>query len=143
MSCQTSIVYGFGFVLPQNGDNIARFLKNHKETLNNGKGYYDELCELSDTSDIIELFDDYETTYGEMGVGAAVADIMSAETLIDFSYHCGEDEPTIMFPECFPWQLNQIERSLTERSLSEIISGYMKELGVEGEPGNVKVEYFG
>ena len=42
-----------------------------------------------------------------------------------------------------PWELNEIEKSLTQDKLDNIMISYMRELSLSGEPGEVALEYYG
>lgn len=150
MSCQTAIVYGFGFSIDCDDATLIEFIKNHKDAFcgnNAEKELYKEICDNEDV-DLYDILADYacENT-GREGPYAVVSNIMSRETNIDFSYEpgdadCGSD-PAILLPETMPWFLNETEKALTKESLTGIYEKYMNELGIKEKPDYVKIEYFG
>ena len=50
---------------------------------------------------------------------------------------------TILFPESYPWELNKIERNLTENKLETICCEYMIELDIKDNPDYQALEYYG
>lgn len=149
MSCSTSIIYGFGFNVNGNDPDftaISTFLKFHQESVV-------ELCGVSVenlTDDEIKKKFEYTqcATTGHESIYSLVSNIMSHETGINFQYEFGdsgtESEPAILFAEGFPWVYNEVERKLTSESLVEIMTPYMRHLGIfDCYPKPIRVEYFG
>ena len=72
---------------------------------------------------------------------------MSRETGIRFDYQPGQEDcggsPHILVAECMPWELNEKEKALTQEKLDCILTLYMRELSLNGEPGEVSLEYYG
>lgn len=157
MSMQTNISYGYGFsILNVTGKALAAFIIKHREYFSENEVEKDA-CDLSELvlnnktaeNELFIYFDDYEDdNSGNTGFGSAVSNIMSRETGILFSYEPGQSDCNskkhILFPECFPWQLNEKEKNLTVESLFEIMSKYAVELNLEtSDVGYHSVEYYG
>lgn len=134
MSMQSNCVYGIGF----NTDTITKeallaFINKHST---------DKAIENID-----ELLDIECMVTGQRGLHAIIANIMNEETGIQFQYEPGQEDtdssPAVLFAPMYPWHMNFTEKLLSMPKLLEIIKPYMKELGVEGEPDEIRVEYFG
>lgn len=157
MSMRSSFVYGYGFKLYCNGDEekIVEFIKAHKDTFcksDSEKEIYSYLLKFSEKqnnqNDLEDYFANYECEYsGCQGIEAAISNIMQRETGIRFEYQCGDENcdnyPSIILREGYPWQYNEVEKSLTEKDLSHICKKYMDELGIYSEPNYVNIEYYG
>ena len=159
MSCNTGIVYGYGFELGSlDKDLFAAFLKNHKNTLRKEdcyKKYYELFEKLSEgdfeMEDLEKIFEGFScAASGSEGLGAVVSSVMCLETGIRFEYQPGQaecdGEASILFSETYPWNLNEVERELTEDAMQEICKKYMTELGIpcnENMPEFLKIEYYG
>ena len=159
MSCSTDIVYGYGFeVANLDKDLFAEFLKNHKNTLCKEdcyKSYYDSFEKLSEDDfemeDLEEVFEGFScAASGSNGLGAVVSSIMYLETGIRFEYQPGQaecdGEASVLFSEAYPWNLNEVEKGLTQDAMQEVLKKYMAELGIlsnENLPDFLRVEYFG
>ena len=72
---------------------------------------------------------------------------MSEETGIGFEYQPGQEDcdsgPTILLTSALPWMFNDVEKALNLERANSIMSAYMAELGIPGEPEDISVEYFG
>ena len=145
MSMASTFAFGFGFNLNVDNNKIVEFVKRHKESFCKKLSefdFFDELCSTKDEDDLDDLLYEYDCDiYGDHGNGAVISTIMRRETGISFGFFNGDYKKAIIFPERMPWLLTPKERDLTEESLSEIISGYMDELGIEKFPEHIKVEY--
>ena len=151
MSMQSWTVEGFGFVLGTGGHS---FVLKHRDTVQklNGSSEFLKMAEEFDNEEDFfneaSLADDlYIGDNGGEGIGALVADVMSEETGITFTF-CPADgdtgsEDTIMLEKCMPWQFTEKEKNLTRGGLIKICKPYMEELGLEGEAEFVSVEYYG
>ena len=153
MSMQTYIIYGYGFDVHVADKVLVDFIKSRENivrSLNRGPEILDWIAKKDKENGvydaITEDFFDYENEInGDEGLYGIISDIMAKETGIMFEYRRGSeyDDDMIAFPECYPWQLNDKERSLTQEEATEILSKYMKELQIAGEPNYVQVEYLG
>lgn len=54
-----------------------------------------------------------------------------------------DTEPSVLFEQAMPWQLNETEKALTESELDDICVKYTKELGIKTKPDYLALEYFG
>ena len=159
MSCSTDVVYGYGFELGTlDKDLFAAFFKNHQNTLRK-EDYYKKYCDafekLSEDDfemeDLEEVFEGFScAASGSNGLGAVVSSVMYLETGIRFEYQPGQaecdGEASVLFTETYPWNLNEVERELTEDAIRDICEKYMTELGIlsnENMPDFLRVEYFG
>ena len=155
MSMQTDCIYGYGFQVEVSDENLKDFIWNHKktvETLNRGPeilGWIEERIVKGDPFDSMkEKFFDYESHYSnEEGLYGLIADVMSEESGIRFEYHRPQDEDdiedVILFPESYPWYLNEVEKQLTQESFDEIIKKYIDDLGGHMATDYLRLEYFG
>lgn len=153
MSCQTSIIYGYGFPFDISNKNLISFIKSHKKSFcmtGQEKRIFYEISSAKDVSelDVDDLFKEYICqSSGMEGRGAVVSNIMARETGIRFEYQTGQSdcysEPSILLSECCPWLYNDKEKALTEPDLHEICLKYMEELNISGVPNYVRIEYFG
>ncbi len=152
MGVRNAIIYGYGFMDIFTTDEIANFIKNHKETFcKSAKEFelYDKVLKYTNAE---ELEDDFYMSGYECdnssatGIRAAISNIMSRETGINFQYEEGGDgysSPMIMLAECMPWYYNDIEKKLTEKSLRDICIKYAKELGADKSSVDYQeVEYY-
>ena len=159
MSCSTDVVYGYGFELGTlDKDLFAAFFKNHQNTLRK-EDYYKKYCDafekLSESdfeiADLEKVFGGFScAASGSNGLGAVVSSVMYLETGIRFEYQPGQaecdGEASVLFTETYPWNLNEVERELTEDAIRDICEKYMTELGIlsnENMPDFLRVEYFG
>lgn len=125
MSMRSSFVYGFGFNCDCDEGKLIDFIKNHKETFTKSEGekkLYDELLDYTENEyDLEDFFKDYECeNNGSYGLGAIIANIMSRETGIRFDYCMPDDScdtlASVVFGSGYPWQLNDIERNISEKA---------------------------
>lgn len=154
MSMQSSFLYGYGFPCTCDDTKLIAFIKNHKDTFcqsENETTLFEELLELTkNTSDIDmeKFFQNYSCdASGVEGFGSVIANIINRETDIRFIYapsdaECDTD-PSVLFEQAMPWQLNETEKALTESELDNICVKYTKELGIKTEPNYLALEYFG
>ncbi len=85
----------------------------------------------SDKSEFMNILDETEDDCSGMsGLGSIPASVISRETGIRVGYECGEDGEVILFYSCMPWELNDVEKELTQESLKELMFVYMSELGI-------------
>ena len=150
MSMSTSIIYGFGFICPEDKDSVLPFIRKHIHSLPNA-----EIIQhvIGDDHAISEdewegYFCSYECkSSGREGVGAVVSNIMSKETGIRFSYcssdDCCDTKPAVLLEETMPWNFNEAEKNLSQDELISICKKYMEELGVSDDPEYLRQEYFG
>lgn len=152
MVVKTDIIYGFGIYLnqPISDEVWAAFITNHREAFETKnevnlpeiEGFFDWWRDFGKY--LNEYFREYSCECsGNTGIGAVLSNIMSRETGIRLGFYTGEGNefPSIMFVEDYPWRLNKIERELTEQVLSDIMIPYFKELGLTDTPNYIRMEY--
>ena len=152
MSMRSSFIYGYGFSSDCDEERLIDFVKEHKETFcksDREKELYDDMLNYTKTKyDLEDFFKDYSCdNAGRKGSGAVIANIMSRETGIRFIY-CPSDyncytPASVVFQEGYPWEINEIEKELTEERLSNICKKYMDELGITDNPDYLSLEYYG
>lgn len=154
MSCKTDINYGYGFAVGASDENLKEFLSKHREALLDprivkGKELLEYLDNTRNFNPKEDFFDWECYNNGMEGFLGVIADIMTVETGIRFSYEPAQEEAGsedyIMLVQVMPWYYNDTERNLTEDDLKAICSKYIAELCSYGEriPGYVEQEYFG
>lgn len=148
MSIRTSFIYGYGFYCDCDDNQLIAFITNHKESFCKTEEEK-RLCLhlMAHAEKECDLKDFYCNTTGLTEKGAIIATIMSRETGIQFRYYTPDDDcntpAAIVFTEKYPWQLNQIERTLTEETLSAICAKYINELNISEKPDHLELKYFG
>lgn len=152
MSMRSSFIYGYGFNSDCDEEKLIDFIKNHKEAFcktDGEKELYKEMLDYTEKEyDLEDFFENYECdSNGLEGIGAVITNIMSRETGIRFAY-CPPDEDcdtlaSVVFEERLPWQVNEIEKELTEEKLSNICKKYMNELRIIDDPDYLSLEYYG
>lgn len=152
MSMRSSFIYGYGFNCDCDDEKLIDFIKVHKETFCQSEyetKLYEEMLEYTENEyDLEDFFDSYSCDQcGSEGNGAVIANIMSRETGIRFIYcqpdgDCGT-YASVVFEQGYPWQLNKVEKNLTEEKLSDICRQYIEELGITEMPDYLELEYFG
>lgn len=154
MSMNSSFIYGYGFPCDCKDETLIDFIHTHKEAFclsETEQALYQKL--LEETTKNLDLdLENFFATYkcdvtGLEGLGAVIANIISRETGVRFIY-CPSDNAcdtprSVVFEVSYPWQLNHIERELTEDQLTAICKAYMQELDIEEEPDYLALEYFG
>ena len=152
MSMRSSFVYGYGFNCDCDEDKLIDFIKNHKKSFcqtEKEKELYKEMLDYTETEyDLEDFFEDYKCdSNGLEGIGAVIANIMSRETGIRFEYCMPDDDcdtfASVVFETGYPWQLNDIERNISEKALKDTCKKYMDEIGLIDEPDYLELEYFG
>lgn len=163
MSMNSSIVYGYGFEIDDvTVKQICEFIQNHRaafcKSIEEKVIYADMIvivkrmdpnAEEDDWNKIADLFEDYENDVnGNVGMEAAISNIIARETGIDVQYEPGcdacESKPAILLAEAMPWHYSHKEKQLeSEDELKSILTDYMTQLGITGEPDMMNVEYFG
>lgn len=139
--------YGFGFYCDCDEGKLIDFIKNHKKSFcqtEREKELYKEILDYTENEyDLEDSFEGYKCdSNGFEGIGAVIANIMSRETGIRFAY-CIPDLASIVFEPVYPWQLNDIERNISEKALKDICKRYMDEIGLIDKPDYLKLGYFG
>lgn len=147
-------ISGFGFsvrkVIPLA---MYNFLKNHRSSIDEEAT---ELLEFIDNpnvtkDDINNMYDTFDYMECEMtcdqGLNAMIANIMVRETDIQFEYHASDnsnyDTDIVILPESMPWQHTETEKQLTEETLTQICSKYVKELGLADTNIGIRtIEYY-
>lgn len=152
MSMRSSFIYGYGFNCDCDDEKLIDFVKTHKETFCKSEAetkLYEEMLKHTENEyDLEDFFDRYSCeSSGMEGNGAVIANIMSRETGIRFMY-CQPDGDcdtyaSVVFEEGYPWQLNEVEKNLTEGKLADICKKYMDELGIKEAPDYLNLEYYG
>ena len=152
MSMRSSFIYGFGFNCDCEDAKLIDFIKAHKDTFCKTDAeikLYKEMLEYTkEEYDLEDFFEGYACdTNGTEGNGAVISNIMSRETGIRFIYCLPDGDcdtyASVLFEQGYPWQLNEIEKNLSEKQLSDICEKYMNELGIMESPDYLDLEYYG
>lgn len=152
MNMRSSFIYGYGFNSDCDEGRLIDFIKEHKEAFcksDREKELYNDMLNHTESEyDLEGFFENYSCDNTEIeGIGAVIANIMSRETGIRFTY-CPPDGDcdtfaSVVFEEKYPWMVNEIEKELTEEKLSNICKKYMDELGITDNPDYLNLEYYG
>ena len=121
MSMQTDCIYGFGSPIHVADENLAKFIKGHRDVLEFCGKDEKRLLAYVDEHDcydgISEDLFDYQADDSDSGIYGIVAKVMEQQTGIGFEYRRETDgdnpEEYILLPERLPWQYNPQERNLT------------------------------
>jgi len=154
MSTQSYSVNGYGFYIDSSEESLRKFILNHKNTIllkcgEEAKEVLNFVSNPENEADIFEEFDSYNNEQNsEEGVYGIVADIMTNETGVRFSFinpmdrDC--DNGCIMFEQFYPWYFNEYEKELTEGKLYQMMKKYAEEVGTsDTEPDTLQMEMFG
>lgn len=154
MSTQSYSVNGYGFYIDSSEESLRKFILNHKNTIllkcgEEAKEVLNFVSNPENEADIFEEFDSYNNEQNsEEGVYGIVADIMTNETGVRFSFinpmdrDC--DNGCIMFEQFYPWYFNEYEKELTEGKLYQMMKKYAEEVGTsDTEPDTIQMEMFG
>lgn len=142
--------YGCGFSCDFTDEKLIDFIICHKEsfckTEEETNRYERMLKYMKSDYDLEDFFEDYPCDANAMeGNGAVIANIMTRETGIKFEYFQPDDNGIgngiVVFSPCYPWQLNDKEKNLSEEELIDILQKYMAELNIFGLPGHKSVIY--
>lgn len=152
MSMRSSFIYGYGFECACEDTKLINFIKNHKESFCQSEKeqvLYDTMPEKTEEEyELEDFFSGYACDVNtQEGIGAVIANIIARETDIRFLYappdgDC-DTEAAVVFEMCYPWNLNETEKNLTEEKLYEICKKYMDELEIEDIPDYLSLEYYG
>lgn len=135
MSMITDCIYGIGFQIKIEPDQLQKFLQDHKESLEQLKGVESVLECLDLDEDAFEdalLGFEYwpNNGFGD-SLTATIADIISVETGLPIAYYPpteDNEEESILYERAYPWEMNDKERNLTRDELIAIFEKYAKEL---------------
>ena len=74
----------------------------------------------------IEDYEMWDDNY-RCGIAAVIAAVMKEATGIDFvsTKESESDDVYIIYSPCYPWQMKDAERELTEAKLNEIYTGFL------------------
>lgn len=151
MSMQTECIYGIGFQIKIEPDQLQKFLQNHKESLK----------QLKEVESVLECLDLDEDNFEDALLGfeywpnngfgdsltAIIADIMSVETGLPIAYYPpaeDDDHESILYEQAYPWEMNDKERNLTKDELTTMFEKYAKELDSNIEvDDDIRLEYYG
>lgn len=151
MSTQTECIYGIGFQIKIEPDQLQKFLQDHRESLNQLKGVESVLeCLDLDEDDFEDALLGFEywpnNGFGD-SLTAIIADIMSVETGLPIAYYPpaeDDDHESILYERAYPWEKNDKERNLTRDELIAIFEKYAKELDSNIEVDHdIRLEYYG
>lgn len=151
MSMQTDCIYGYGFRVYASDEALKQFILKHKDVISvmsRGKELLDYIKKCSDDEfNPKEDFFDWENeSTVDSGLYGMIADVMCKETGIIFEYKNAQDEnedDAIIFPQLYPWQMNDAEKALTLDKLDAILKRYINDLGGQLETDFIRLEYFG
>ena len=142
MSTQIECIYGIGFQIKIEPDQLQKFLQNHKESLNQLKGVESviECLDLDEDAfeDALLGFEYWPNNGFGDSLTATIADIMSVETGLPIVYYPpteDDDHESILYERAYPWEMNDKERNLTKDELITMFEKYAKELD-----SNIKVD---
>lgn len=150
MSMQTECIYGIGFQIKIELDQLQKFLQDHRESLNQLKGVESVLkCLDSDEDDFEDALLSFKywpnNGFGD-SLTAIIADIMSVETGLPIAYYPpaeDDDHESILYEQAYPWEMNDKERNLTKDELTTMFEKYAKELDSNIEvDDDIRLEYY-
>lgn len=130
---------GFGFKTHKiSAIVLYHFMKDHRTSLcAEHADLLDELQEkIAEGNLTVETLDLSEHFTGRTNtVGTIIAGVMSSETGLRFDPVGIDDkgEEAVYFYACYPWQLNDKEKSLTREQMGKICRKYAKELGLPSD----------
>lgn len=142
MSMQTECIYGIGFQIKIEPDQLQKFLQDHKESLEQLKNVESVLeCLDLDEDDFEDALLGFEywpnNGFGD-NLTAIIADIMSVETGLPIAYYPpaeDDDQESILYEQAYPWEMNDKEKNLTKDELTTMFEKYAKELD-----SNIKID---
>ena len=149
MGMNNDCLYGYGFSIYATDEELKNFILKHKETishLTDGSRLLAYVEECSDEFNLKEDFYDYAPEHSSSeGIYGVIADVITRESGIQFEYHIAQEDQddAILFPETYPWLLNEKEKSVTEKDLEEICYKYISDLGGELTPEYLRLEFWG
>lgn len=150
MSCDITYIKGYGWNISADNENVKAFICNHMNTIeniyNNDSVQKIKNAAFDIAANILEELDDIEDI-NTVATGAytIVAAVMAKETELPIEYiPSGEqNDPAVILSDKISWEMNEKEKSLTEKEFEDIFIKYMKELK---EPlctlGRQEFEYF-
>lgn len=150
MSMQTECIYGIGFQIKIEPDQLQKFLQDHKESLKQLKGVESVLeCLDLDEDDFEDALLGFEywpnNGFGD-SLTAIIADIMSVETGLPIAYYPpaeDDDQESILYERAYSWEMSDKERNLTKDELTTIFEKYAKELDSNIEvDDDIRLEYY-
>ena len=150
MSMQTECIYGIGFQIKIEPDQLQKFLQDHKESLNQLKDVESVLeCLDLDEDDFEDALLDFEywpnNGFGD-SLTAIIADIMSVETGLPIAYYPlteNGDQESILYEQAYSWEMSDKKRNLTKDELIAMFEKYTKELDSNIEvDDDIRLEYY-
>ena len=150
MSMQTECIYGIGFQIKIEPDQLQKFLQDHRESLK----------QLKEVESILECLDLDEDNFENALLGfeywpnsgfgdsltATIADIITVETGLPIAYYPpaeDNEEESILYEQTYPWEMNDKERNLTKDELITMFEKYAKELDSNIEvDDDIRLEYY-
>ena len=150
MSMQTDYIYGIGFQIKIEPDQLQKFLQNHKESIEKIKGAGSILgcLDLDEDAfeDVLNGFEYWPNNGFGDSLTAIIADIMSIETGLPIAYYTpaeDDDHESILYEQAYPWEMNDKERNLTKDELTAMFEKYAKELDSNIEvDDDIRLEYY-
>lgn len=143
MSKKIDCMFGYGFKVYVSDEELKRFILKHKDVISSiprGKELleYIEKCSDDEFNPKEDFYDWENENSNYSGIYGMIADVMCKETGIVFGYLAGQndEDDVIVFPEMYPWEMNDTEKLLTEEELEAIYKRYIDDLG-----GQLVVEY--
>lgn len=150
MSMQTECIYGIGFQIKIEPEELQKFLQEHRESLKQLKGVESVLkcLDLDEDSfeDALLGFEYWPNNGFGDSLTAIIADIMSVETGLPIAYYPStedDDRESILYEQAYPWEMNDKERNLTKDELTAMFEKYAKELDSNIEvDDDIRLEYY-
>lgn len=130
MSYHTWSIDGFGFCVDDIKTTPKRVLKLaalNEATLSDLREYLSDVYEngYKDEELTMEDFDEFEGTYGELGLSTILRDVIGQEIPIDWADDF-DGYDYILYCPTYPWNLQEREKNLTSDSIKEIFEKYIK-----------------
>lgn len=128
--------YGFEFDADKLQRQIENFIGTHEKFFEDSKDE-DKMKMFNQTTlreytplSLLNIFKEYYDARGNRtNVAGVISDIMTYETGINFyAARQFKNIYSIMIPEALPWNMNDVEKQLTEEKAKEIFNKYFAEL---------------
>lgn len=150
MSMQTECIYGIGFQIKIEPDQLQKFLQDHKESLEQLKGVESvlECLDLDEDNfeDALLGFEYWPNNGFGDSLTAIITDIMSVETGLPIAYYPStedDDRESILYEPAYSWEMGDKEKNLTKDELTTMFEKYAKELDSNIEvDDDIRLEYY-
>jgi hypothetical protein len=142
MSYHTWSTDGFGFCVDDIITTPGKVLKlaaMNKTTLRDLREYLNGVCEdgYKDKELKMDIFDDFEGNYGEMGLSTILREVINEEIPVVFADDF-DGVDYILYCPSYPWSLQEKEKHLTKEDVEKIFNKYIKILTDE----SITIDYY-